>query len=75
MKDERAERQADGTLYWLEAEKTQKDDDEGQAEPFEPGKRTPAERRGEAHPMTPSGGTAASRTHAGTDNAVLPARG
>ena len=39
---------------------------------FEPGKRTPAERRGEAHPMIPSGGIAVSRMHSGTDNAALP---
>src|SRR5580692_5977121 len=39
---------------------------------FEPGKRTPAERRGEAHPMIPRGGIAVRRMHAGTDNAALP---
>ena len=39
---------------------------------FEPGKRTPAERRGEAHPMIPSGGIAVSRMHSGTENAALP---
>ena len=39
---------------------------------FEPGKRTPAERSGEAHPMTPSGGIAAIRTQSGTRTAALP---
>ena len=39
---------------------------------FEPGKRTPAERSGEAHPMIPSGGIAVSRMHSGTQTAALP---
>ena len=73
MKDESTERQTDDTQRWLEAEETQKDDDERQAEPFRAGKRTPAERRGEAHPMIPSGGIAVSRMHSGTENAALPA--
>ena len=39
---------------------------------FEPGKRTPAESRGEAHPMMPSGGIAVRRMQSGTDNAAVP---
>src|SRR5579859_7424540 len=39
---------------------------------LELGKRTPAERSGEAHPMIPSGGIAASTMHSGTQNAALP---
>src|SRR5580692_4137879 len=46
MKDERAEYQADGTLYWLEAEETQKNDDEGQTEPFRAGEKNASRKKG-----------------------------
>ena len=39
---------------------------------FEPGKRTPAERSGEAHPMIPRGGAAVRRMQNGTASAALP---
>ena len=39
---------------------------------FEPGKRMPAERRGDAHPMIPSGEIAVSMMHTGTESAALP---
>src|SRR6266478_7159119 len=39
MKDEGTERQTDDTQCWLEAEGTQKDDDESQAEPLRAGKK------------------------------------
>ena len=46
MKDESTERQTEEALRWLEAEDTQKDDDESQAEPLRAGKKNTRGKKG-----------------------------
>jgi len=71
MKDESTERQTDDTQRWLEAEGIRKTVISASPNHLEPGKRTPAERSGEAHPMIPSGGIAVSRMQSCTEHAAL----